>query len=94
MVTRRVSKSCCGKSAIVFTVEKPVRKHHVKLFTDAGFIVPASYINCGLLYAKKDGMVGTATFGICNLNVRCSGPTCEAVINQFESILAQIEKES
>lgn len=75
------------------TVEKPVRKQHVSLFTEAGFIVPESYVNCGLLYAKREGMIGTATFGIRNVNVRCGGKNCEENIDLFESILIKIENE-
>jgi hypothetical protein len=93
MVTRRVTKSCCGKNAVVIQVDKPVRKQHVSLFTEAGFVVPESYVNCGLLYAKKGGMIGTATFGIRNVNVRCGGNNCDAIMNEFESILIKIENE-
>jgi hypothetical protein len=93
MVQRRVTKSCCGsKKSINFIVLKPVRKEHIILFTSAGFQCPDQYVKSGLLLAKKDGFIGTATFGICNINVRCSGVNCEAIINEFESILKIIEQ--
>jgi len=93
MVQRRVSKSCCGKSSIVFTVSKPARKNHIQLFKDAGFSVPENYIKCGLLYAKKEGLIATCTFGICTVNVRCSGANCETLVNQLEQIFNKIESE-
>jgi hypothetical protein len=93
MVQRRVTKSCCGgRNSLNFTLLKPVRREHVNLFVLAGFQCPDNYIKSGLLYAKKDGFIGTATFGICNINVRCTGANCQVIINEFESILKTIEQ--
>jgi hypothetical protein len=95
MVQRRVTKGCCGRTSIIMTTTYPVRKYHVPLFQNAGFQCPNNYIKNGLLYAKKDGFIGTVTFGICNVNIRCNGSSsCTETINQFQSILEQIEKES
>jgi hypothetical protein len=91
MVERRVTKGCCGKTAVLITVSKPVRKEHIPLFTEAGFIVPENYVRAGLLYVKKGGLIATCTFGICNINVRCPGHSCEDLIKQFEDILRKIE---
>jgi len=93
MVQRRVTKTCCGRKAIIITSNKPVRKNHISLFQQAGFNVPENYVRSGLLYAKKGGFVATASFGICNVNVRCSGAGCDDTINLFEGILAKIERE-
>ena len=94
MIIKRNVKSCCGKSAVVMTVDKAVKREHVPLFVEAGFIVPESYVKCGLLYAKKGGMIGTATFGIRNINVRCGGKDCQEYIDQFEKVLIKIENMS
>lgn len=93
MVQRRVTKTCCSRKAIVVTSEKPVRRNHIQMFRQAGFNVPENYVKSGLLYAKKGGFVATATFGICNANIRCSGGDCEDIIRLFEGILAKIERE-
>ena len=71
---------------------KPVRREHISLFTLAGFHCPDNYIKSGLLYATKDGFIGTTVFGNCNVNIRCTGTNCQSIINEFESILKTIEQ--
>jgi hypothetical protein len=93
MVERRITKGCCGRKSIVMTTLRPVRTHHVALFQQAGFVCPDNYIKSGLLYAKKENFIGTCTFGICNINVRCNGANCDAIINEFETVLRTIENE-
>lgn len=95
MVQRRVTKACCGRKSIVMTLTSPVRRHHIDRFQKAGFQCPENYIKSGLLYARKDGFIGTATFGICNVNVRCNGQhNCQQIIDEFEGILKGIEMEA
>ena len=94
MVRRRVTKGCCGRKSIIMITDKPVRREHVSLFQAAGFQCPENYIRSGLLYARMGGFIGTVTFGICNVNVRCNGRGCDDIINKFQSVLEQIEKSS
>lgn len=76
------------------TTIRPVRRNHVDLFQKSGFQCPENYIKSGLLYARKDGLIATCTFGICNINVRCNGQhNCNQIIDEFEGILKQIENE-
>lgn len=93
MVQRRVTRSCCNRKSLIFVTTVPVGRNHVPLFQQAGFQCPENYIKSGLLYAKKDGFVGTVTFGICNVNIRCNGQhNCNEIIDQFENVLKTIEQ--
>lgn len=94
MVQRKVTKSCCGKASIVLVLKKPARMHHVDLFKSKGFQVPDIYLKAGLLYAKKNGMIATCTFGICTVNVRCTGNDCDSIVNELESVFSIIENET
>jgi hypothetical protein len=91
---RRVSKSCCGKSAIIIVTTKPIRKNHLDLFRSKGFVIPENYVKAGMFYCKKDGFVASATFGICNINIRCNGSLCQQRVDEFEAIIRQIEGET
>ena len=93
MVTKKLTKGCCGKQMVIFDSEKPIRKQHIDLFKEAGFNITDAYVKSGLFYAKKDGMIATSTLGIRNVNIKCSGPKCEDVIDEFEKILIQINEE-
>ncbi len=91
MVQRRVTHGCCGRTSILMIAEKPIQKHHIPLFRAAGYIIPDNYTKAGLFYAKKGTMIATATYGIKNINIRCSGTGCTETINEFEALVKKIE---
>lgn len=93
MIQRQVKQSCCGKSSVILLVTKPARMHHVSLFKSRGFQVPDNYLKAGLLYAKKDGIIITCTFGICTVNLRCTGANCDSLVNEAEAVFKIIESE-
>jgi hypothetical protein len=92
MVQRRVTKGCCGRTSILMVSNKPIMKNHLTLFKEAGYVVPENYIKAGLFYAKKGTMIATATFGIKNVNIRCSGSGCQETIDEFETLLEKVEQ--
>lgn len=92
MPTRRVTKGCCGRTSILMVADKPIMKNHIPIFKQAGFLVPDNYQKAGLFYAKKGAMIATATFGIKNINIRCSGSGCQESINEFEALLKKVEQ--
>ena len=91
MATVNTVKSCCGGSTTLVTSAKPVLMNHIPLFKNNGFFVNDKYATSGLFYARKDGMIATATFGTCKFNVRCSGSGCDLLIAQFTNILGVVE---
>lgn len=92
MVQRRTTKGCCGRTSILMIADKPIMKTHIPIFKAAGFLVPDNYQKAGLFYAKKSSMIATATFGIRNVNIRCSGSGCQEAINEFEALLEKVEQ--
>lgn len=91
MVERRVVKGCCGRKAVLMISTVALEKCHIPLFKQAGYIIPENYAKAGLFYAKKGTFIATATFGLKNINIRCSGSGCEELISAFEAIIKTIE---
>ena len=86
-----VEKLCCGSTAYVVELEKPIRKNHVPAFINAGYLVPEHYTNLGLFYSKKDGLIATCCFDRTSINVRCSGDSVgQNNVNQFAEIADNI----
>jgi len=71
----------------MLVTDRPVSKLHLQFFIDAGYNVPPRYIQGGLFYASKDGLIATATFGITKINIRCTGANREQKIKDFEELL-------
>jgi len=89
LVECRVVKSCCGSLAWLFTVEKPINRGHLNMFRQAGFLLPANFINSGLFYAKKDSFIASASFGLTKINAR--GSSCEKIRDEFLELLKIVE---
>lgn len=87
MTTRHIVKSCCGKKAIVFQTDKPIRKSQIQVFKDAGFLVPENYLNLGIFYVQKNFLIATASFGSNKINARCHGDKCSEQLDEFGNLL-------
>lgn len=87
-VTRNYVKGCCGGSGtIVFYTDRPIVKHQVQVFKDAGYTVPEHYLNNGIFYVRKESLFGTASFGMTKVNVRCGLHRRDELLNEFEQVL-------
>lgn len=85
-----IEKLCCGSTAFVVELQKPIKKKQIKYFLDAGYLVPDSYINLGIFYAQKDKLIATCAFDRTSINVRCGGASCENLIKEFANIANDI----
>lgn len=84
MITRHIVKSCCGSSGFIFETDKPIRKFQIKIFKEAGYLVPENFSAAGLFYVQKDFLIATASFGANKISVRCNGDKCSDYLDQFQ----------
>ncbi len=80
----------CGAKALIFEFLKPVKKQHVPFFTAVGYIAPAHFLNAGIFYIQKPGIVASGGFGALILNVRCSAKNCDELLKEFEDLLDKV----
>lgn len=85
-VTWRTTKSCCGANSLSVETDKSIRKHQLQVFADAGYSTPQIYIDAGMFYVSKNGLVATAPFGATKFVVKCSGG-CDQQKNEFAQTL-------
>jgi len=90
MPQSNVIKSCCGSSSTIITLNKPILQSHIPLFEPL-FFINKQYSQSGLFYAKLGNLVAVTSFGICKINVKCSGNDCAKLLLAFENVLTQIE---
>ena len=87
MIIKTSIKSCCSSLVMIYTLDKPLRKHQLKpLFTNAGFAIPDNFYNSGLLYASKGGsnsVIISGSFGGTKFNVRGTNQTILAELDQL-----------
>ncbi len=89
MITRHSTKSCCGKNALIFETDKPVRKSQVSFFKDKGYFVPDNFLNAGIFYVKKGLLIATGSFGSTRLDVKSSGENSSILVDEFAADLEE-----
>lgn len=82
----KIEKLCCGSSAYLIELDKPIKKNQINFFIDAGFLVPESYTSLGIFYAQKNKLIATCTFDRTSINIRCGGAECANSIKEFAEI--------
>lgn len=87
MITRHIVKSCCNSNGFIFEIDKPIRKSQMKIFQEAGYLVPETFLAAGLFYVQKEFLIATASFGANKISVRCNGDKCSDYLDQFQSHL-------
>lgn len=89
MIIRHLVKSCCGSNGLIFETDKPIRKSQIKIFKEAGYLVPDNFLAAGLFYVQKDFLIATASFGSNKISVRCNGEKCSDYLDAFALCLEQ-----
>lgn len=90
MIKRYQVKSCCGKSNLIFQLDKAINKGHLKHFIDAGYQAPEMFAKHGVFHVRGHGIFAQASFGTTRVNVKCSGDDCSNQLNEFEKLLENI----
>lgn len=86
MIIIRTIKACCDTEVCVAEADKPLRKHQVQVFRDAGYSLPEQYLKIGVVYLEKKGLVVTGSYGQSRLHIRASKPE---LIEEFKKLLEQ-----
>lgn len=82
-------KSCCGADQYNFILDSAVKKSHVQKFKEAGYNIPQHFIDAGLFYVYKDGVIANAAFGSTQVKVRFSKKSEEQLKN-FEELIVSL----
>lgn len=72
--------------AYLFVMDKPIRKSQIQVFKDAGYLMPDHFFKSGIFYIQKQGLIANSSYGVCKINVRCSGE-CEEKLKELEIVL-------
>jgi hypothetical protein len=85
---RTLRKSCCGSTAAVVDVEKPLSKDLLSFFQKAGYRTSEYNTKNGIFLVEKNGLTATASFGSKKLQVNCKGSAnCNQMIDGLENTI-------
>lgn len=88
MITRHQFKACCGAAVFYFEADKPIKKHQLQHFINAGYFSPQNFIDAGVFYVEiGNKLIASASFGSTRISVRCNGDKCAEHLDSFQALL-------
>lgn len=87
--TKQQVKSCCGKTAFVYTLDRGILPAEAAQFTSKGFLVPERYSKNGFFYCRKGILLASCSFGVKKMSVKCSSSTSSEMVD-FDSVLSSL----
>lgn len=83
--------ACCGKTAIAFKLNTILSKTLLNDLVSKGFVESKHFTAAGMMYVENQSIIASGTFGSDILNVKCKISNCSNFVDEFESLLANIE---
>jgi hypothetical protein len=92
-VERITVQACCGKTAILFKIDRPIIADLIKTFVDKGFTESPNFTKAGLLYVDNLDLIVTGSLGTDRLHITCKhrNVKCDQKLNELEGLLLQME---
>lgn len=86
-VERLVVQGCCGKSHVVFRIDRPIDQSLLDVLKSNGFTEVIAFTKAGMIYADNMDLIVSGPFGSDKLNAKCKKDNCEQILNDFEALL-------
>jgi len=87
---RFIIQACCGKTSLVFKINRPIMLTDIEQFKKLGFKEAVNMTKAGLLYVDNLDLIVSGPIGSDRLQVKCKFKDCEKIVNDFEVLLQQL----
>jgi hypothetical protein len=90
-VERITIVACCGRTSVMFKLERPI---DIKMMTDLvakGFIEDPKFTKAGILYVYNSDFYLSGAFGLDKLQAKCKFKECDQKLNELEGLLLSLE---
>ncbi len=91
-VERFTTQACCGQTAIIFKIDRPLSQKHIDFLSKNEFIEAKHFTLAGILYMTNFDFILNGPLGSDRLTVKCKHKESECVekLNDLEGLLRQI----
>jgi hypothetical protein len=90
-IERLLVKACCGKTATIFKIDRPITAKLITALVEKGFTEKPNFFKAGLLYVDNMDFIITGSIGIDRLHITCKSVECSQKLNELEGLLLQME---
>jgi len=84
-------KSCCGSTSALYKVGNTLNIDFMDKLQSLGFEIDPEFKKAGLIYAKNDKVIITATIGTTRLSIKSRKKDTEEDILYIENVLKNME---
>lgn len=90
-VERITVHACCGKTSIVFKLDRPINDGLLSFFTSNGFTENTHLTKAGILYVDNLDFTLSGALGSNKLQAQCKLKDCTSKLDELEVLLLQVE---
>jgi hypothetical protein len=91
-VERFVIQACCGRTSIVFKLDRPITTELLDKLVKCGFTESPQFTKAGMLYVEDMSIILTGALGSDKLQAKCKlEKDCDQKLNKLEDLLLQME---
>jgi hypothetical protein len=90
-IERILVQACCGKTATIFKIDRPITTQLLTALADKGFTERPNFTKAGLLYMDNLDFTLTGSIGTDRLHINCKQKECVQKLNELEALFLQME---
>ena len=90
-VERITVRACCGKTSLVFKLDRHIDANLLTFFTNNGFTENTHLTKSGILYVDNLDFTLSGALGANKLQAQCKIKDCTAKLDELEALLLQVE---
>jgi hypothetical protein len=91
ITTRYTVQACCGKTNVIFKLDRSIDLKLLNFLVDKGFVEEANFTKVGMLYVNNSEFTLTGAFGGDKLQAKCKLKDCAQKLDELEGIFLQME---
>jgi hypothetical protein len=90
-VERFTVNACCGRTNIIFKLDRPIGANLLDFLVSKGFIENAQFTKAGMIYVDNSDFILTGALGGDKLQAKCKLKDCTQKLVELEETLLQME---
>lgn len=90
-VERFTIQACCGRTSIIFKLDRPIASDLLAFLVSEGFTENVNFTKAGMLYVDNPDFILTGALGADKLQAKCKPKDCAQKLNELEELLFQME---
>jgi hypothetical protein len=90
-VERFTIQACCGRTSIIFKLDRPIASDLLAFLVSKGFTEDEKFTKAGMLYVDNPDFILVGALGADKLQAKCKPKDCTQKLNELEELLLQME---